>query len=531
MRRSVVSRRLARLVSSGLIAASLGGIALGLLSSRLGLGDGEQFFLFKSLGLTRASVLVFSSAALLLAFSIELFVVKRQFLVFARQALRERLIGFSDRKLYVFIFVLSLGARLLLVLALNTPTAQLDASIYIDVGRLVAHGIDPYNYADGIDERKRIRAENPHDWLRDDKDRWNYYTSGNLPLTSLFFGLIDKVHVGDIVLSHRVIYAMADAIASLLIFILCWRCWPPRKANNAETKGAAIERTERRFYSALLLGPICPVFLFWGTVFAEDKGLQTLFMVGTLLCLLLGRNKLSEILGAALLGMSIAFKALGIFLVPIYFTVLKQRHAKYLPGIVACLIAFVLVLACFAPFSLNYAKVMAGRLSANSGLAAGHHSPWVAVELLLPVFYAGMLRYVSVVLCAGVLGWSYFSRRIDTCAFWGSALFIFVVLFLSSTALDRVGIAVLVSICAIGVNNPSDGERLAIAQAIIFAPIWLVKALNLKDAGFELANAILALAFVLNFLLVLGERLYANWRDGRPSECGCFADFKSSRLV
>lgn len=510
----MIGRRLVTLVSSGFIVVGLGGSALALLSTHFGLGDRDQFFLFKSLGLTRASVLVFSIAALLLTFTIELFVLKRPFLVFAKETLQRRLLACSDRKLFLLVFVLSLGTRLLVLFAVYSPTPQIDASIYISVGQLVAHGIDPYDYSDGLEEREKLQAENPIDWLRDGgKERWNYYVSGNLPLTSLYFGLIEKIHVGNIVLFHRLVYAVVDSIASLLIFILCWRHWPRTNAVSGS------KQSERRFYSAIALGSVSPLFVFWGTVFAEDKGLQTLFMVGTMLCLLSGR-KLNELLGAALLGMSIAFKALGIFLVPIYFTVLKQRYNKYKPGIAACLIAGLVVLVCFAPFSVNYAKVMAGRVYGNSGIGAGHHSPWVAVELLLPAFYAAMLRYASVVLFAAVLSWSYLHRRLDSFTFWAGALFIFVALFLVSTGLDRVGIAVIVSICAIGVNNPSDGERLAIAQAIIFAPIWLIKALNFQVEGFELANAILALIFVLYFVQVLAKRLFANWRDGLPSECG-----------
>jgi hypothetical protein len=363
-----------------------------------------------------------------------------------------------------------------------------------------------------------LRVENPHEWVRD-KSRWNYYMSANFPLTSLYLG--HKIHIGDVAQFHRLFYALVDSMAAFLVFLTCWRFWPRNRSDHAVGPGATTDgEAERRYYSAMLLGPVCPVFLLWGTLYSEDKGMQTLLMVGALLCLLLARTKFVEVVGAILLGMSVAFKALGFFLAPIYLKVLKQRHGSVVPAIVALLIALAVVVASFAPFSTHFANVMVGRLHAGAGAGGGaHHSPWLAVHAILPVFYTDMLRYATVAVSLALLGWAYFRDRLDPFAFWGSTLFVFSVVFIASGGLDRMGIAVLVSICMIGVQNPTDGERLAVGQAAIFASIWVAKALNFPPEGFDLANATATLVFVIYFAFVLAGRLQANWRKGVASEC------------
>jgi hypothetical protein len=92
-------------------------------------------------------------AALTFAFSVELLVIKREFLVRTKRAFLHVVLA-SQRGLFLSAFVISLGLRLLLLLENQPSASQIDLSLYVSVGRLVAGGIDPYDYGDGIVERE-----------------------------------------------------------------------------------------------------------------------------------------------------------------------------------------------------------------------------------------------------------------------------------------------------------------------------------------------------------------------------------------
>jgi hypothetical protein len=502
------------------------GITLGAVSSHFNLGDGRNFFLFNRFGLTRADVIFISAVGFVFAFCIELFVVRRKILVDCKRALLDVLL-MSQPFLFVAVFVLSLGVRLFIVWQAPPAMTSIDLTLYVSVGQLVTKGIDPYNYSDGIEEREKLRLENPIEFKRDE---WNYYVSGNFPATTLYLGLIDKIHFGEIHLFHRLCYAIVDSFAALAIFVVCWRYWPRTPSDDLPSAVGSAGAPERRLYVAMLLGPVCPLFILWGTVTPEDKGMQTLLMAGALLCLLAAGNKLIDAVGVILLGLSIAFKALGVFLLPVYFSILNQRGNSKIPGIVAIAIAFLVVIATFVPFDLHFIDVMLGRLYSNSipGEAA-HQSPWVVVDTILPPIYSSALRYLWVGIWSAMLSGAYLFRRLDLFALCGNALFVFAVIFMSSGALDRMGIAILVSILMIGVQNPTDGSRLAIAQALIFCPLWIVKALNIAWQTTDFLCASATALFVLYYTFVVSNRLTINWQNRSPSECMPLAGFPVRR--
>ena len=127
--------------------------------------------------------------------------------------------------------------------------------------------------------------------------------------------------------SYRVVFAVQDSLCSVLIFLFVLFHWPLNRLPRCEH---ASSRARGQFWPHLLsdkwalyvpgalLGSLSLPFLYWGTVIPEDKGFEIFLMVGASLCCLSRKAWIRVHLGPAILGLSVAFKGLGVFLAPWY---------------------------------------------------------------------------------------------------------------------------------------------------------------------------------------------------------------------
>src|SRR5215475_14547344 len=72
-------------------------------------------------------------------------------------------------------------------------SSSADLKIYREVGQLVVNGIDPYDFQTNEELRNRLRLDAYGFALKDNPAAYNYYVSGNLPGSTLLYGLIERL--------------------------------------------------------------------------------------------------------------------------------------------------------------------------------------------------------------------------------------------------------------------------------------------------------------------------------------------------
>jgi len=204
----------------------------------------------------------------------------------------------SPKKSLILIFVVAFLLRLYFILITPNYNNWIDLSIYRSSGRLISNGINPYDFQGQIKLREKIRIDLMKDYK---KDSWNNYISGNLPLSQIYYGLIERISPTPE--AYRLIFNAFDSLLVVLIFLFTQKFWQIQQAKKSNL-----------FYTLIFL---LPVTLVWGTILPEDKGLQILFMIGTVY-LANSRSTLKKILiSPILLSFAVTFKLYGIFLIPI----------------------------------------------------------------------------------------------------------------------------------------------------------------------------------------------------------------------
>ncbi len=209
---------------------------------------------------------------------------------------------YSNKKIsFLFIFIIAFSIRFYFVLSTPNRNDFIDLEIYREGGKLVNNGINPYNFDDGKDIRNALRLDTfaYNFWVSETQERWDFYTSGNLPLSLIYYSLIDKISNGSAV-SYRMIFSFLDALLSAFIAFLLLNYWQ-------------LNRSYLNLVLLLGIAALSPTLLLWGTIFSEDKGLQILFM---LLGVYFAKEK-RILLSSVFIGFSIAFKGLGFFMLPI----------------------------------------------------------------------------------------------------------------------------------------------------------------------------------------------------------------------
>jgi hypothetical protein len=356
------------------------------------------------------------------------------------------------RKLLICLAVLALSMCVRFALIRITPKYDnsIDLEIYRAGGSLVAQGVNPYDHSDGLVEREALRSRTTQVTLKDPK-RWDDYASSNLPATLLLFGAIASFH--DSALAYRYTFAGLDCVLSLGVFLFVLHHWPSGLSANRRSPsvfGSALA-WNKRLLIAISLGALSPTLLKWGTIFPEDKGVQTLLMICTLACILSDRWRRVAYMGAVALGLSIAYKGLGIFLLPLFIVRLFSYKARSLWQIILSFsLCAVTTCVWFLPFGASRVFQMGkGRLLINSAGLPQHASMWVWLARELPDYWNALrIGFVVALLCATYIG--YARRRFGLEVVTAVALMAFVVVWLTGGSMDRVNIGMLTSMLLLG---------------------------------------------------------------------------------
>ncbi len=123
---------------------------------------------------------------------------------------------------------------------------------------------------------------------------------------------------------------------------------------------------------------LSPTLLLWGSIVPEDKGLQTLFMLSAVW---LAKDE-KWILSSVLLGISVAYKGLGVFISPVcLFFILGQpenifrlNSSQFKKGIIYILLSVFFAAIWFLPYMPDVLHMMQGRLSSNFDVEPAHGS-------------------------------------------------------------------------------------------------------------------------------------------------------------
>ena len=395
-----------------------------------------------------------------------------------------------------FVFVLSFSIRYTITTLTPERNVWIDLFIYIDGGQLIANGVNPYDYNDEPLLRDSLRTDGiafDH-YTSESQDRWNFYASGNLPLTLLYFGAIEQMAQGDPFI-YRVVFAFMDSILCVVLTMFIYTYW-----NTSE---------KNKFLVAIGLGTLSPILLSAGTFLPEDKGVQILLMVGATYF----SKKKEFFLATLLLGWSVAFKGLGVFIAPVclYYYLGEIKRSEILSITIlkrSLLFALASLLFAFQPFIFYLSDILSMmklRLSQNFVSESPQHSSiWVFTRVLFPdswmdIKFIFSLFFVSINLIGILRG------KLGVNVVTASLLIWFTIMMMLSGSVDRLNIAMAVSLVLLGVSHTKGGIFLtmyyAFAGAMSLAYVMMVfQGKYALPAGF--GTDTIASPFCLGFVFV-----------------------------
>ena len=342
----------------------------------------------------------------------------------------------NRQKTVVFVFFLALVVRLLLILTNHTKNKFTDLNIYRETGQLVKSGINPYKYTEDAEMRNKLRLDtiafDPS--VSQTQEGWDYYTSSNLPMSSLHYGLIDKITNSNPV-AFRIIFSFFDSVLSVIVALFLIKYWQLRNS----------------WLSLILIlgaAALSPTLLLWGSIIPEDKGLQTLFM---LLAVWLAKDK-KWILSSVLLGISVAYKGLGIFISPLcLFFIMDQpdnifriNSSQIKKGVIYTVLSLLFAGIWFLPYIPDVLTMMAGRLSSNLKVDPGHGSIWTMVYNTLPGSWV-YIKSIFIIVISFIWSYTFLFKKINLPAVSLFLLVLFVDIMLLQGSLDRMNIGIMIS--------------------------------------------------------------------------------------
>jgi hypothetical protein len=403
----------------------------------------------------------------------------------------------NTRKIVLFVFFLSLIVRLLLIITNHTKNKFTDLNIYRETGQLVKNGVNPYKYSENTDVRNKLRLDTiAYDpYVSETQEIWDYYTSSNLPMSSLNYGLIDKLTNSNPV-AFRIIFSFFDSVLSLIIALFL--------INSMKLTGSWLNLI-------LVLGAaaLSPTLMLWGSIIPEDKGLQTLFMISAVW---LAKEK-KWILGSVLLGISVAYKGLGVFISPLcLFFILDQpenifsiNSSQLKKATIYILLSLFFAIVWFLPYMPDVLTMMQGRLSSNLNVEPDHGSIWTTVFKAFPGNW-NLIKTILIVVVSIIWSFSFIFKRINVPAISLFLLVLFVDIMLLQGSLDRMNIGIMVSMilfCFIDIRYC----RLLIWYTIVTGWIFYIKSLSSGNPN-ETIDGLYTAGYLIIFTLYPFYNLY-----------------------
>lgn len=346
------------------------------------------------------------------------------------------------------VFVLSFCIRYTITVLTPEQNTWIDLSIYIDGGQLIANGVNPYDYDDEPLLRNSLRTDSIafNHYVAASQDRWNFYASGNLPLTLFYFGAIEQIAQGDPFI-YRVAFAFMDSILSVVLTMFIYTYW--------------ITSEKYKFLVAIGLGILSPILLSAGTFLPEDKGVQVLLMVGAIYF----SKKKNFFLATLLLGWSVAYKGLGAFIAPVclYYYLGEIKRSEILRAITlkrSLLFALAALLFALQPFIFYLSDIldmMKLRLSQNLVAESPEHSSiWVFAHILFPNSWEKIKFIFSLFfVCINFIG--ILRGKLGVNVAIASLLIWFTIIMMLSGSVDRLNIAMSVGLVLLGASHPKGG--------------------------------------------------------------------------
>jgi hypothetical protein len=379
------------------------------------------------------------------------------------------------RRFLVLAITAIILTRVFLIWATPLNDRWIDLSIYQEVGELVVNGVDPYNPASKPELREKLRL-NDHGavpYIRD--GGYEYYVSANLPGSTALYGLIEWLSGGSD-RGWRLILIGGDVAIALAAFFLLRR------------SGVKLETLNQQL--AFALGTVLyPSLLNWGTILAEDKQFQTALMLALAgLVMTRGRSPRSNAVWIGVIGgLSLLFKALGLFLAPVALRYFISRPKREL--LIAIASALVVALPLFLMFDLSFIDRMVTRLTWGSStpLRADlfHASPWLLIPFRL-VSVARPLLCGALVLASVA---AYLRGRIDLLNCSAAMCVVFTCLWITDGSMDRMNVAMLLALFCTATLSTALWRTLTWLNFLVQVPIYAALfrhstfAINPENAG------------------------------------------------
>jgi len=271
----------------------------------------------------------------------------------------------------------------------------------------------------------------------------------------------------------------------------------------------------RKWIWILALGALSPVLFYSGVIWPEDKGVEILLMVSAIYFAQSESNNLRKYLSAFMLGLSIAFKVLGIFLIPLclYYVLARQSElqVKEKVKLSICYLSLsglssLIWLVPFWPESIDI--LFNSRLKTAVASAPVHASMWRIINLILPVKLF-VIKYLTIATVVFVTAYGFIKKILNMEVVVASALILFSAIYLETGSLDRLNIAILVSLLLLGTNHEKGAAFLTkyyfIGGLIIFVlkvVIYLLQhSIVIQSTVIPLDNEYLDSLFVLLYVV------------------------------
>jgi hypothetical protein len=388
----------------------------------------------------------------------------------------------------ILAFVALVVVQFTLIKRSRNYDSAVDLTIYREVGQLVAHGIDPYDFAAKQELRDQLRLDDYGLALKDNPAAYNYYVSGNLPASTLLYGVI-KVPSRGSALGWRIGLALGN-----LGLFLATAFFLNRNSISLDRPGTQL---------AFSLSTIWyPSLLYWGTVLAQDKQFQITLMI--VLAAQLSRPASFPRVSATLMGftgaLSLLFKAFGLFLAPVAIQYFLGRPKTEF----ACaVIVGALTTALFVFwFDLAFVDLMLARLRSSSAASIPvHGSPWT--------LYPAGLTYIRPLLSLSLIALAfhgYWRGRIDLLNLSAAIFVVFVCIWQRDGSMDRMNMAMIFAMICTATLSIRSWLALAVINSIVQYPIYDFLAWQKQyDAGVnaETLDAIATTIFVAGYFPIL----------------------------
>jgi hypothetical protein len=403
-------------------------------------------------------------------------------------------------KLAVILVVLG---RIALILLTPRSDQGTDLSIYQEVGELLVNGVDPYDFSSQAPLRDKLRLNDygADSYVNHTRERYDYYVSGNLPASTALYGLLEIVSGGNPKI-WRIAFVLGDVSIVLAAFFFLRRA------------GVGLQAPIQKL--AFLAGAVAyPSLIEWGTLWPADKQFQTALMM--LLAGLLISQPKSPIRASVAIGivgsLSILFKALGLFLLPLacwYFY--KRPRREFTTAVLAGLAT---ALPFMALFNVAFIQLMVNRVMAGSAAttAAYHGSPWI----FFPDFFMSSVRPLVCAALVATIAIYHWKGKIDLLNCMAALNLVFICLWTNGGSMDRLNIAMMFALLCTATMSVRHWQTLTLFNYAIQAPVYAYYGLQhfrrWPAQGLQSFDAAVTVIFLVSYFFILfGQPRLDGWR-------------------